>query len=169
MGNQVEPAPLEDNETSPLDELIEELRVQDLEGVKKSDKFRNATAKLLAGQYTVDEWQWHAVRTINRRVDIPYLSENREGQIFNGAFEAVGFVLENLIGSGATSDLEKATLDLLQGRATVDEWIDVAGESIDAVVNIPYVPSVGEDLIFDRGLSFLAKTLHGFLQTSSEK
>lgn len=168
MTRKAQPAPQEENETTSLEKQVKSLSVEDLEGVKKQKSFRNATAMLLAGEYTVDEWQWHAVRIINRRVDIPYLTEDQEGRIFNGAFEAIGLVLENILKSGAVTDLEQATLKLLEGEMKVDEWIDVVAEAADLAIDIPYVPGVGEDMIFDRGLAFLAKTLHGFLKTKEE-
>mgnify|MGYP006896950870 CR=1 FL=1 len=166
--SQATPAALSDLDTPSIAEALDGFTPKDLEGVQKATSFRRSTLLLLTGEATVDEWQWHTVRTINRRVDLPYLTEDQEGRILHGAFEAVGYVLENLLRSGSDSDLAEATIDLLSGEATTDEWIEVAKEALDATVNIPYVPAFGEDIIFDRGVDILATALEGLLKTEEE-
>jgi hypothetical protein len=138
-----------------------------LDGVTRDKTFRKATAMLLAGEITVPEWEWFARRAINRSVDLPYLTEATERELFTTAFEGVGAALEGLI-LHQESDFRTATADLLRGNMTVEEWTGVAAEALDRLVDIPYVPAVGEEMVFDRGLSLIAQALHGMLVGSSE-
>ena len=163
--SQATPVALTDLNTEDMADALDGFTPEDLKGVQESSSFRRATLLLLTGEFTVDEWEWHAVRTINRRVDLPYLTEEQEGRILHGAFEAVGYVLENLLRTGGDSDLAEATIELLSGEATTEEWIAVAKEALDAAIDIPYVPDFGEDIIFDRGVDIIAATLEGFLKT----
>jgi len=154
-----------------MSEIIENFKPEDLDAATKSKGFRQATTMLLAGRLTVPEWRWFVVEAVNDAVDIPVLTESQERPIFRAAFTAVGQVLEGLLLSAPVDgEFRDKTIALLQGKATVDEWLDVAGEVIDAAVDIPYVPSVGEEMIFDRALDLIAKALHGaFAEGSSEE
>lgn len=138
-----------------------------LDDVTKDKSFRKATAQLLVGEITVPEWEWFARRAINRRVDLPFLTEANERQLFSGAFEVLGTALEGLL-LQQESDFRTATADLLRGDMATDEWLDVAGGVLDGLVDVPYVPAMGEDLVFDRGLDVVAQALHGLLVGSSE-
>lgn len=156
-------AALEEHATSTISELTPDK----LDGVTKDKGFRQATAMLLFGKITVPEWEWFAIRALNKRLDIPYIGEAAEKDLLAEAFEAVGLAMEGLLLT-SSSEFRTATVDLLRGEATVDDWIDVAGEALDAIIDIPYVPAIGEDLLFDRGLELIAKSLHGLLVGSSE-
>lgn len=154
-----EAASLQELATSKIDELVPE----ELDDVTTDQTFRQATAALVAGELSVPEWEWFARRQINRLVDIPYVAEATEQGLFDQALEAVGAALEGLLLTIDETDFQTATIELLQGTATVPEWIDVAGAALDALVDIPYVPAFGEDMIFDRGLELIASSLHGLL------
>jgi hypothetical protein len=156
-------ADLETNATTKIGELVPE----DLDGVTKDQTFREATAALLAGEISVPEWEWFAQRQINRVVDLPYISEATEEGLFQQAFEAIGAALKGLLLTTAETEFRAATLDLLQGKATTQEWLDAAAAVLDALVDVPYLPRVGEEMIFDRGLELIAKALHGLLTGGS--
>ena len=160
---EVEPAELAEHVTTEISGKIPET----LDGVTRDKSFRKATGMLLAGAITVPEWEWFARRAINRNVDLPFLTEATERELFTTAFEGVGAALEGLI-LYEENEFRTATADLLRGKATVEEWLDVAGEALDALVDIPYVPAAGEDFVFDRGLELIAQALHGLLVGSSE-
>jgi len=138
-----------------------------LDGVTRDKMFRKATAQLLVGEITVPEWEWFARRAINRSVDLPFLTEANERELFSSAFEVLGTALEGLL-LQEESDFRTATADLLRGDMATDEWLDVAGGVLDGLVDVPYVPAMGEDLILDRGLDVIAQALHGLLVGSSE-
>jgi len=138
-----------------------------LDGVTKDKSFRKATAELLVGAIMVPEWEWFARRAINRNVDLPFLTEANERELFTGAFEVLGTALEGLL-LQQESDFRTATADLLRGDMATDEWLDVAGDVLDGLVDVPYVPPMGEDLVLDRGLDVIAQALHGLLVGSSE-
>jgi hypothetical protein len=57
-----------------------------------------------------------------------------------------------------------ATLLLLDGEITVDEWLDEVAEVINEKVDLPWIPEVIEEKIFNYALGFAAKMLHGFLR-----
>jgi len=67
------------------------------------------------------------------------------------------------------SSFRSATLGLLQGIITVPEWLDVVGTVLSERVDIPYVPSVAEDIAFEKGLDLLGSALHGLLEDGSEE
>jgi hypothetical protein len=138
-----------------------------LDGVTKDKSFRKATAELLVGAITVPEWEWFARRAINRKVDLPFLIEANERQLFKGAFEVLGTAMEGLL-LQQENDFRTATADLLRGDMATDEWLDVASGVLDGLVDVPYVPAMGEDLVLDRGLDVIAQALHGLLVGSSE-
>lgn len=161
---EMDAAALKEHATSSIAELTPD----QLDGVTRDKGFRQATAMLLAGKITVPEWEWFAIRAINKRLDIPYVGEAAEKDLFAEMFEAVGLALEGLLLT-SSSDFRTATVDLLRGEASVDDWIDVVGESLDALIDIPYVPAIGEEMLFDRGLELIAKSLHGLLVGSSEE
>jgi len=161
---KVDPADVTDEE---IGQQIKELVPEQLDGVTKDKSFRKATALLVAGDLTVPEWQWFAVRAINKNVDIPLVSEATERDLFSTALEAIGLALEGLLLQGE-SEFRQAVVDLLRGESNVEDFLIVAGDVLDAVVEIPYVPAMGEELIFDRGLELIAKALHGLLVGSSE-
>jgi hypothetical protein len=135
---EVTTADLETNATTKIGELVPE----DLDGITKDGTFRGATAALLAGQIKVGEWEWFAVRRLNRLVDIPYVGEATEKGLFSEAFEAVGALLEGLLLTTSKTKFRAATLDLLQGNATTEEWLDAAADVLDALVDISYLPAV---------------------------
>lgn len=168
---KVEALPLES-----LDQKISDLTPEQMDAVTKGVSFREATAKLMAGSISFVQWEWFASRTLKRRLDLPFVQEAMEKNLFGTAFEVFGAALEGLLagGSGSLDGVTKddkfraAVLDLLQGNATVPEFLDVAGKVIDTVVDIPYVPQFGEDLVFDRGMELLASALHGLLTEGTE-
>ncbi|MFB6279114.1 MAG: hypothetical protein ABEK75_06380 [Salinibacter sp.] len=168
---KVEALPLES-----LDQKISDLTPEQMDAVTKSVSFREATAKLMAGSISFVQWEWFASRTLKRRLDLPFVQEAMEKNLFGTAFEVFGAALEGLLAGGSGSldgvtkddEFRAAVLDLLQGDATVPEFLDVAGEVIDTVVDIPYVPQFGEDLVFDRGMELLASALHGLLTEGTE-
>lgn len=161
---KVDPAAATDEE---IGQQIKDLVPEQLDGVTKDKSFRKATALLVAGDLTVPEWEWFAVRAINKNVDIPLVSEATERDLFSTALEAIGLALEGLLLQGE-SEFRQAAVDLLRGESNVEDFLIVAGDVLVVVVEIPYVPAMGEELIFDRGLELIAKALHGLLVGSSE-
>jgi hypothetical protein len=164
QAEKVDPASVTDEE---IGQQIGDLVPEELDGVTKDKSFRRATALLVAGDLTVPEWQWFAVRAINKNVEIPLVPEATERDLFATALEAIGTALEGLLLQGE-SRFRAATVDLLRGEADVEDFLIVAGDVLDAIVEIPYLPAMGEELIFDRGLELIAKALHGLLVGSSE-
>ena len=149
---------------------LDDFSPEDLDKATMEKGFRQATAMLLVGKLTVNEWRWFAVEAINDAVDLPILTETQERPIFRQGFTTVGHVLEGLLVDAPFSeDFRDATLDLLRSEATVDEWMNVAAEVVDAVVDIPYVPGVAEEVAFDRAFDLIAKALHGLLVNGSDK
>jgi hypothetical protein len=171
QAEQVEALPLES-----LDQEIEDLTPEKVDAVTTSVSFRKATAKLLAGSISFVEWEWFTTRALNRHLDLPFVQEAVEQDAFATAFDLVGAALEGLLagGSGTLDEVTKddefhaAVLDLLQGNVTVPEFIDRAGQVLDRTVDLPYVPAVGEDLLFDQGLELIASSLHGLLTEGSK-
>lgn len=151
-------------------QTIKDFTPEDLDPATKDKSFRQATAMLLAGKVTVPEWRWFALEVMNEKVDIPLLNEASERDLFKTAFTTVGQLLESMLATDfVDGDLRKKTLALLQGQATVPEWIDVVSEVLDTVIDIPYVPAFGEELVFDRGLDMIAKSLHGLFVGGSKE
>lgn len=173
---KVDPAPLESTTGDTASLEAADLSSLDLSDIKRDRAFRTATTLLLAGKLTVPEWEWYAVRAANRKVDLPWFTEAMERAGFQQAFEVLGKALEGFLVGGSGSldevtkhpDFRKATIDLLNGQATVPDYVDVAGKVLNAVVDIPYVPEMGENLIFDRGLEFIANTLHDWLSETPD-
>jgi len=167
----VDPAPPEEFAETDIAQLLDEVTIKDLASAKKDKAFRAATAQLLAGEMRVPEWEWYAVRAINRKVNIPMLSEAVERGIFSKVFDVLGTALEGFLigGSGSFDEVtndgrfRQAVTALLTGEMGVPEFVDVAGEVLDERIDLPYVPNMGEDLLFDRGLQFLATLLQGYL------
>jgi hypothetical protein len=167
-------------ETSNLEERIanetEGLSPEDLDGISESMAFRKATAKLLAGELTVPEWEWFVKRELNQLVDIPFVPEAVEKGIFDQALEVLGTALEGLLtgGSGQLDEVtgdpsfRSATLDLLAGKTTVPEWMSVVGRLLSERVDVPYVPEMAEDIAFEKGIELLGSALHGLLEDGSE-
>jgi hypothetical protein len=149
-------------------EAIENFSPEQLDPATKRRGFKKATAELLVGNVSVPTWTWHAKHAINTAVDVPILSESDEAALLDTAFEVVGQLLESGLTRGFVSeDFRDKTLALLQGEATVPEWVDFVGEVIETAIDVPYVPEFGEQMIFDRGLDLAAKTLHGLLVDGS--
>lgn len=165
-------ADLETLATEQIDSLVPE----EIDGLTSSTSFRQATAKLLSGAITVPEWEWHFKQQLNRSIDVPYVGDAAEKGIFDTAISTVGTAIQGLFTGGSgmfdevTNDDEfrSATLSLLNGTATVPEWVDVAGVTLDALIDVPYVPAWGEDILFDRGLDLIASALHGLFVGGSE-
>ena len=170
----------ENTDTNDLQERIasetEGLSPEDLDGVSESMAFRKATAKLVAGELTVPEWTWFVKRELNSAVDIPFIPEAAEQGLFDQALEVLGKALEGLLTGGSgqldevTSDpsFRSATLDLLQGKITVPEWLDVVGGVLNDNVDIPRVPDIAEDMLFQKAMDVLGSALHGLLDGGSE-
>lgn len=150
--------------------ILQNFSPKELDPVTKQRGLKTATLRLLQGTIDVPEWRWHVVTALNEEVDLPYLLESTEKKMFNGAFHVAGEILQGaVLGKYADKELRDATIDLLSGEQTVPEWIDVVGEVLANVVNVPYVPQVGEDMLFDKGLEIIGKTLHGLLKGGSKQ
>jgi hypothetical protein len=170
----------ENTEPTDLEEQIasetEGLSPEDLDGITESMAFRKATAKLVAGEITVPEWTWFVKRELNRVAHIPFVPEATEKGMFDQALEVLGAALEGLLtgGSGQLDEVtgdpsfRSATLDLLQGKTAVPEWLDVVGSALNDLVDIPRVPDMAEDLLFQKALDLLGSALHGLLDGGSE-
>ena len=170
----------ENTDTSDLEERIasetEGLSPEDLDGISESMAFRKATAKLVAGEITVPEWEWFVKRELNQIVDIPFVPEATEKGMFDQALEVLGAALEGLLtgGSGQLDEVtndrsfRSATLDLLQGKITVPEWLDVVGDTLNGLIDIPRVPDMAEDILFEKAMDLLGSALHGLLNGGSE-
>lgn len=161
---------------STLEETIKDLTPEEVDGITQDTSFREATAKLLSGQLTVPEWEWFVTRSISRSVDLPFIEEAMEREFFSTTIDFLGSALQGFL-TGGSGNLDEVTNDddfrqsmaaLLHGTVTVPEFIDVVSDVIDGLVNIPWVPAAGEDLLFDKGLEFLANSLHGLLVNGSE-
>lgn len=91
-------------------------------------------------------------------VNIPDMPENKIDETVPSDFDA------------ATTDdtFRSATLRLLDGQITVQEWLDAAAEVVNERVDIPWVPEPIEGQIFEYGLKLAGRLLHGFLRGGSE-
>lgn len=61
-----------------------------------------------------------------------------------------------------------ATLLLLDGKITVEDWLDAAADAINRQLDIPWLPEAIEQSIFRYSLKMAGKILHGFLRGGSE-
>lgn len=62
----------------------------------------------------------------------------------------------------------RATLLLLEGEITVDEWLDSVADALNRAVDIPWIPEAIEQRIFEYGLRLAGQALHGFLRKGTE-
>ena len=80
---------------------FKDLSGEDLDAVTKDDSFRAATLALLDGEVTVDEWMDDVADAINRLVDIPWIPEAFEQQVFEWGLQLAGKALHGLLRGGS--------------------------------------------------------------------
>lgn len=161
-------AELEEHDTESLANQIQGWSPEELDAVTRQEAFRLATAELLAGNLKPTDWREHVVDAANAAVDVPLLTEAQEQDVFNAAFDALGAVLDGLLHRTDFGPLEAAITDLMNGALTVPEFLGVAGDHLNEAVDIPYVPEFAEDLLFSRGVEWIAKILHGYFKGGSQ-
>jgi hypothetical protein len=180
MPEQADPADLETLDTGEIQDLaaaeIEDLSPRDFDQVTGALPFRRATAKLLAGEMNVPEWEKVVARELTDCTEIPYLPEAAERGVFDQAIKVLGDALEALLAGGSgrldrvTSDqaFRGETLKLIQGKTSVPEWMNSLGDALNQAVDVPYIPEMAEDIAFEKGMEVLGSALHGFLDGGTE-
>lgn len=150
-----------------LKSTIDSFEPADLDVITRHERFRLSTAQLMVGNVNSREWADELVIVVNDVVDLPILNEAMEARVFETVFVIFGEVLKNLIPKSKQTRLDDAVLDLMNGRMSVPDFLDVLREELNAQVDLPWVPEWAEDRFFNAGIDWMAKALHGFLTDHS--
>lgn len=82
---------------------IDDTTAADFDPVTTDDAFRGATLRLLDGEITVESWLDAAADAINDKVDIPWVPEMVEAQVFRYVLKLAGKVLHGFLRGGTAN------------------------------------------------------------------
>lgn len=100
--DELEPTPLSPEMSDAL-QNIDNTSAAEMDAVTTDDNFRAATLRLLDGEITVDEWLDEAAEIINDKVDLPWIPEVVEGQVFRYAMKLAGQILHGFLRGGTAN------------------------------------------------------------------